>query len=236
MSDNVPIPETDVELWERQPWDTDLGYKVFQLWLKQDLPRNLDSAWREYKQQEYTPSGVRLKAPSYIKAMYDGHMTSQITGEYPTIGWEERVRKYDIDRQRKELVVWAERQRTVRNNEWDLADQLLKMAKKMLDWPIYEQFFEEGEFEGEKVQYLIIKPLKWGARDIAAIAKVASDLMRLSAEMVQGRYKMEMSINLSPEALEAIQVLEAHGLTVSDAVAEFENIIIETAHRYSVKK
>lgn len=236
MSDADSSHNTDAELWERQSWDTDLGYAVFQIWLKQDSPRNLDSAWRTYKQQEYTPSGRRLTAPSYIKQMYDGMMTSQVIGEYPKTGWEERVRKYDIERQRQELVMWAERQRTVRRNEWDLADQLLNMAKQMLEWPIYEKFFEEGEFEGETVQYLIIKPIKWGARDIASIAKIASELMRLSAEMVQGRYKMELSINLSPEALEAIKVLEEHGLTMTDAVSEFENIIIQAAKKYSVRK
>jgi hypothetical protein len=221
-----------IELWERQLWDTDLSFEVFSIWLMQDLPRNLDAAWRTYKDQERTPSGALVRAPSYIRAMHDGMMQSQLAGEYEQVSWEDRARLFDIEQQRIDIIKWAEKKKEVRREEWDIAKLMIQKAKLMLEWPIEEMYLEDYEIEGQNVPHVVIKPAKWGVRDISAMAKIASELLRLSAEMSQGKYEVEFTFNLSPQALEALRVLERHGLSVSEAVSQFEQILIEAATEY----
>lgn len=215
------------ELWERQEWDTDLAYHVFQIWMKLPFPRSLDEAWRQYKKMEYTESGARVRAPDYVKQMYAGAMDTQLSGQYPRVSWEERVRSKDLDEKRRDLILWTERQRTVKVDEWEMSRLLLQKAREMLEWPIYDEEVKQEE-DGT---YIIRQPARWNMRDIQAIAKVASELSRLATDMNQGKFAIEFSLNLSSEALQAVDILKQHGVQYSDVVQEFEQILIQASKR-----
>lgn len=223
------------ELWMKQPWDTDLSYRVFVFWLEMDKPRDLDAAWRAHLG---STARATDRAPEYIRRHYRGSTQDQQAGVYPSIGWEERARGYDIAEQRRQMVLWEERRNILRRKEWDAAEKLLSRAMEMLEWPIHEETYVEHEEVDEDGSVITIfqtvkKPVRWAIRDIQAMVKVASEVARLSAEMSQGKFQFELSVTLSSEALAAIDLLEKQGIQYPTVVKEFESILIDAARKYS---
>jgi DNA primase large subunit len=223
------------ELWTRQEWDTDLTFRVFNIWLEMEKPRDLNAAWRIHSNNTALP---HVRAPDYILQAYRGNTQDQRLGIYPAIGWEERVRGWDIEQKRQDMELWRERQNVLRKKEWEASEALLQRAMEMLDWPIYEEVYETGREVDEDgsvvaVHQTIRKPARWAIRDVQAMVKVASEVARLAAEMSQGKFEFHLSVDLSPKALEAIDILEKQGVKYPDVVNEFERIIIHTAEKYA---
>lgn len=225
----------ETELWKRQLWDTDLSFRVFNIWLEMDKPRDLDAAWRAHLGPTASP---HTRAPEYIRRHYRGLTQDQQAGVYPAIGWEERARGYDIAEQRREMLLWEERRNVIRRKEWEAAEALLSRAMEMLEWPIYEETYDQHEELDEDgrvitVYQTIRKPARWAIRDIQAMVKVASEVARVSAEMSQGKFQFELSVTLSPEALAAMDLLEKQGIQYPTVVKEFESILIAAAKKYA---
>lgn len=212
------------KLWERQDWEDDLSFRVFNIWLKLD-PRDLDEAWRIHTGEMYTSTGKLVKAPWHIKNAYEGKNAVQ-QEQGIKITWEDRARSFDIEVQRKEHTQWIDRRRKIRQDEFEMATMLFKKGREMLEWPIYT---EEEEVIDEKT---IIKrfPSKWALRDVQGMIKVGSELARLAAEMEQSILKF--TISFSPETLEAIEILKRYGIDASDVVGQFEQLVQDAARKY----
>lgn len=212
------------KLWERQDWEDDLSFRVFNIWLKLD-PRDLDEAWQIHTGETYTSTGKLVKAPWHIKNAAEGK-NAVLQERGLKITWEDRARAFDIEVQRKEHSQWLDRRRKIRANEYELSELLQKKAREMLDWPIYA---EEEEVVDDKT---VIKrlPSKWALRDVQGMVKISSELARLAAEMEQSILKF--TISFSPETLEAIEVLKRYGIDASDVVGQIEQLIQNAARKY----
>ena len=216
------------KLWERQPWDSDLEYTVFQRWLLQEFrPRDLDQAWRDHVGKDRTDTGRKIGAPSYIITAFAGNSSAQIElgSDYT---WEQRAREWDIEQQKSDLQAWDYRRHHLRLREWNVAMQLLNKAKEMLEWPLYI----EEEIHDEDGTTIIRTPTKWNVRDASSMVKTASELARLSAEMAQGHFRVDFYITLSPAAIDAMDRLMEHGVPRTELISEFEQIIMDAAKQY----
>lgn len=219
--------EARYKLWERQPWDSDLTWQIFHQWLMSD-DRDLDKVWRNHVNKTYTPTGSLIVAPSYIRKAYDGMTDVQIAHDQ-IISWSERARAFDNAQDNLDLEMAQQRKRRIRREEWSMAMLLLDKAKEMIKWPIYVEEIAEEDDDGNTIT-LIRMPMKWSLRDVQGLAKTASELARLSTDMVQGRYALDLNITLSRAAVDALNFLEDNGVPQSSLVAEFERILVEAAH------
>lgn len=117
--------------------------------------------------------------------------------------WQFRVQAFDdwrqaqvIEGERKELVAqgkeWAKRFRSVREDEWALAQQLLERGKQMVKWPLTQQSVREERYtldelrEAVAAQRFLVKsvtelhPSRWTVDTARGIIELASKLMRLA--------------------------------------------------------
>lgn len=210
-------------LWERQLWDSDTSFAVFQIWLKQDFrPRNLDKAWRTYLGKDRDKSGKLIHAPTAIHHAY--HATDNRSKKYPhSVDWPTRAAAFDAATAQEELEMWQHRRQQIRRQEWASAEALLEKAREMLEWPLYIRYEDGGK--------TIIQPVRWSIRDIQLFLKTASELSRLAAEMETSRAKVEMVFSFSEETIQAMRELDMRGIPSSMLVKEFEAIIQDAARK-----
>lgn len=95
--------------------------------------------------------------------------------------WAKRAEAYDADLRAKDAVLWEQRRLELQQRDWDIAHKLTDKVLAMLNFPVSEQHIEQ---DGKSVT---IYPAKWGARDMAQIAKTASEMARLAAGLATDR-------------------------------------------------
>jgi hypothetical protein len=95
--------------------------------------------------------------------------------------WAKRAEAYDADLRAKDAVIWEQRRLELQQRDWDIAHKLTDKVLAMLNFPVSEQHIEQ---DGKSVT---IYPAKWGARDMAQIAKTASEMARLAAGLATER-------------------------------------------------
>lgn len=135
--------------------------------------RTLVKLWERYQECD-DPRLVPTKRIATIKAWSKRYR------------WQERIRQAAVREtlaQERRLAVDRERERhAVRDREKSLAARLMDRAEEMLNWPLARQTREviEQGADGIVRTYQVIEPTRWSMRDAAAMADVASKLMRLS--------------------------------------------------------
>jgi hypothetical protein len=226
----MDVVEVQFMPWTRQAWETDKEWDTFQHYLLQPPPRNLDLAvQRWYGSEKHRSTGVVIVAASDIKRSASGRSVF-CPEDAVQLPWDDRARAYDLHVLKKELLNRQHQQNQVRRMEFETATKLMHKAQDMLDWPIYEEEVVYDEDEGVTI---VRMPSKWAIRDIAGMARVASDLARLATDMSMGNYQFHLNIALSPAAVEAMNYLERFGVRVDELVREYENTIIDTARQYA---
>lgn len=188
-------------LWDRQPWDTDTSYYIFQTYFLPMQPneRNLADAYRNYRLSKglskVNPKGKLIHAPGSWQQWADGqnpkgHKPAGTVFEN-SVGWPARARAYDTylqEQARKaEEEIWKQRQLQIRQKEWDAAEELWDRSKQMRRAPVFRQTTTDTIQEGGKVvnRTIIIEPADWKETDVVRSVEEASRLARKSAEMDQ---------------------------------------------------
>lgn len=192
---------TGNNLWDRQPWDTDTSYYIFQTYYLPMQPneRNLADAYRRYRLakglSKTTPAGTLINAPGAWKNWSEGRTSK---GQKPagtvfenSVAWPARARAYDTylqEQARKaEEELWKQRQLQIRQREWDAAEELWERSKQMRRAPVFRQTVTDVMREDGKTidRTIIIEPADWKEADVARTVEEASRLARKSAEMDQ---------------------------------------------------
>jgi hypothetical protein len=133
------------------------------------------------------------------------------------LAWEDHLA--EEQRKRAERVLtkdaekWAYRRTKLREDEYSTAERLIARANQILDLPLVESTIvtEHRIVKGEAipVQITIVKPIRVTQRDAGSLARDASHLLRMSAEMETSRDRTDVNIMSEPEKLERAQkVLE----------------------------
>lgn len=101
--------------------------------------------------------------------------------------WQDRIADYDEQLAAAELAAleaqWAARREQIREESWQLAQQLRQRAIELLSHPTVETTTTEIDTAEGKTVTIVIKPSKWAQRDIPAIAETYTKLARLAAGM-----------------------------------------------------
>lgn len=173
----------DVKPWERQSWDTAASYRAFHdFYLLQDPPRLIDAAFRGYRDE---PEGSKRTANAYFRRWARGHGSDDkpIKGAIP---WEARAAAWDDHLRALDREMWERRYKDLREREWQVANELLAKAEKMLERPL--DTAKSNTEDGKEI--VVVKP-KWGPRDAALMAKTGSELARMAAEIAPLRQRHE---------------------------------------------
>lgn len=208
----------ELKAWDQQPGESDIAYKTFRRWLLMTPERNVDEAYRKEIDKEYHRK-KRVHAPQEIVEAAKG--------------WDERAREWDIEQARRDTFYWQAQRREIRTNEYAVSKALMNRAKEMLDWPIYQDEVTETTDDNGQQITIIRKPAKWAFRDVSGMVKVASEIQRLAAEMESSISKLVIAF--TPEAVAAIEDLEAHGVSYSDVVRQFEQLLINAAAKQKTR-
>lgn len=95
--------------------------------------------------------------------------------------WAKRAEAYDAHLREKDAAIWEQRRLELQQRDWDIAHKLTDKVLAMLNFPVSEQHIEQ---DGKSIT---IYPAKWGQRDVAQIAKTASEMARLAAGLATER-------------------------------------------------
>jgi len=136
--------------------------------------------------------------------------------------WVERVRAYDahlaaVEQAAREQALaaeaarWAERRRQEREEEWAVAQQLIKMLAHPLT---KETVGEDGR--------TVVEPARWTVKDAATYASAGAKLARLAAEMETERVEHQGELTLHQIVQ---QIAATEGLDPSAVLAEAERLL-----------
>lgn len=124
------------ELWERQPWDTEVSYARFiEYYLPQENPRSLNEAYRLFKSQRSgKPVSPNARAPGYWAYWYRGD-DSQGNARPGTVNWQQRAQAWDEMQAQRALKELEDRQEAKRETLRRLADAALeKIGRVLIDF------------------------------------------------------------------------------------------------------
>jgi len=88
--------------------------------------------------------------------------------------WQDRVEVWERLKAAEDEAMWDERRRALREREWEASDRLMDKVEQMLKFPVARVTREDGT---------TIEPARWKLFDVARVAKAASELGRLAAEI-----------------------------------------------------
>lgn len=179
-----------VKPWDRQPWDTDKSYTYFRdYYLSLDpKDRSVPEAYRRYRASRgYAKVDVVLPG-SWVNwsrgANTQGKKPKGTVYEHAK-SWQERSAAFDQSKWQAEQDLWMERRKRIVEQEWDLADRLIKRAEDMLKARLFTTTTDDN---GRTV---IIQPTRWDESDIGRTMDLAFKLQRRAAGMEQGKLTVE---------------------------------------------
>lgn len=174
--------------WERQSKESNQAYEAARLYFEKRIDRSLSSVGKRLgKSQDLMERWSSRWSWVDRAAAYDAHM-DQI---------EQDARESALV---TDAAKWAERQRSLKEREFTLAEALLTKAEMMLKFPLQTQKVEK---DGKMT---IINPADWSLRDAAKLLETASKVARLSAGMVTEKTSNEVTMRMSHE--DALSELE----------------------------
>lgn len=171
--------------WERQDWETATSYARFADYYLSLPPdkRSLRAAYNNYRADQGL--GIAPSGPSGGWQRWEQGLDSRGAPIPGAMSWSERAKAWDFyiaklkaqelaKQAQVEAEKWAKRRIDLLEKEWQVGSTLLDRAQDMLRrGMLFRQVARDGR--------VVIEPVKWGERDIAANAKTGSDLARRSA-------------------------------------------------------
>lgn len=177
------MAEESIGVWQRQPWDTEVGFYVFQtFYLPQTGQRSVDEAYRQYIVQKYGRSPTRASKTCRRWANALDHLDKPIPN---ALTWAARAQAWDDHLAQQAQEHWAERTQALREREWKLAQALMDKAEQMLKFPLAEverTTKVEHTPDGQTIINHItqMNPSRWFFGDAARVIKEASRVARLA--------------------------------------------------------
>lgn len=161
MPDSTHVP--GVPIYERRAKEGAKPYAAFNAYLELGADRSV----RKVAQKVH-------KNPTLIQKWSRAH------------NWPERARAWDADAEKRmrdaeakamkaEAEKWAKRQISLRDEAYELGDELIKKAKAMLAYPISKQTVQQ---DGKTI---IVTPNKFSVGSAAKFIEVGEKLRRLAA-------------------------------------------------------
>lgn len=175
------------------------AYGYFKQFLSMDKPRSISRLARHLRMHRNSLLGYssRFKWVDRAAAYDDYSSTKEL----------ERQRMY---REKSELE-WAGRRDEQRQQEWDIAQQLLEKVRQMLQVPLFKETISERladlDPDGKIIieQIVSIEPLDWSALDIARYFEIASKVARLSTGMATDQKRIRIDVTaMADEELERL--------------------------------
>lgn len=214
----IVIPLEPAPLWERQPWDTDMSYAAFRLYL--GLPRGERSVLGAYRAHrpsaaQNLPKGKVLYPPNtwWHWSRANRHNGEPIDG---AVDWATRARAFDDDADAKDKALWEQRRQELRQREWDTASQLLDRANRMLTAVLFRRTVELED--GKQITYL--EPTKWEESDIGRTLKLAFDLQRRAAALPTENVQVSWEQELARSGIDPKRALDQ---AISAILADLQN-------------
>lgn len=170
---SIPLPESLARL----PDEPAGAYRALVDYIALGQSRSFDALAEQYRSDHSThPPTRRRNTLATWSVAYD---------------WQARIAAYDEHLAAAELAAneaqWAARREQIREESWQLAQQLRQRAIELLNHPTTEQISQVAtqEIDGRPVEVttIVIKPSRWAQRDIPAIAETYTKLARLAAGM-----------------------------------------------------
>lgn len=203
LSDEVIdlLPRDTQHVWYRQgaAGETQVAYAYFKQYLAMDAPRNVSRLARHLRmhRQSLMTYASRFKWTDRAAA-YDDHRAGKEL---------ERLR---VTREKRDLE-WLNRRDEQRQQEWDIAQELLERVRQMLRVPLFretvDEYLEGLDPDGKIIirQMVTFEPLDWSAIDIARFFDVASKMARLATGMDTDQRKLRVDVSaLTDEELERL--------------------------------
>lgn len=259
MSEEKIIPPTALEsargnIWAQmekdgKPFEPIAAYEMFLRYCDMPAPRSVR----------------RLAAEKGVK------VTVRTLETYSAkFSWQTRAFAYDryvsaLEQNAKDVArfnlqrKWTERRETVRNNEWNDAQELRKKAKDFLSMPLIEEKTTEEEIapDGKTIHKTIVRmPIKGTLNDVVRMLDLADRLernavdaetdriiidtpaSRRQSDVLKARASFAKSGELFPEKSEnerAEGIARAFNVTVAEILAPEEilpSIVTETASKF----
>lgn len=186
------LPNLKQPVWERQPGEPAAAYSSFIVY------RDLGSLNRTYAKVKDLKG---FKSEAQVEAW-----ASQLRWVERCNAWDAYLRTIVQGEQEKGIramaISWETRAARLKEEEWELAELMRSRMMEMLQMPLTRETIETGEHEGQAVIIKIIEPTGWGYRDIAAVAREASKIGRLAAEMPTDGARQQ--VDQGPKALSDI--------------------------------
>lgn len=137
----IEIENESRQVWEMQPWDTEMSYNAFvECYLAQNPPRTIAEAYARWQKK----NGRKVKYASHNKVMvpisfYNWVHARDTYGQRPigsvfenALTWPERAAAFDEDVYRKRLIAIRRKQTDLRDKEYETGDVLLDRAMTMI--------------------------------------------------------------------------------------------------------
>lgn len=110
--------------------------------------------------------------------------TGHWTRWYSRHNWKSRAEAYDVyldrEKRRAEAEEWKRRGEAIAEEQYELAQEMLKKVRQMLQFPLAEKTAKRTDEEGNEVK-VTVEPARWNFNTVARVGKVAIELARLEA-------------------------------------------------------
>ena len=190
----------DKTLWERQPWENQTSWALFQHYLNLEAPRTLTRAYALYRAARGLKEAAKKDVPGSYRNLAQGKRGNgdEIPG---SVTFEVRAMAFDDHVAALEREKWIKRKLALRESEWEAGSALIERAKQMLMFPVVKTVSEDGQ--------TIIFPAGWKFSDIPGILAAGSKIARLSADMVTDKVALDwraeaLRAGIDPTELENI--------------------------------
>ena len=166
-SDQAAAAASEDGIWTRRDGETGTAYAAFSTYRDLGPRRSIAEAYRQRTGKESAKQA-------------GGHWTRW----YRDHQWKTRAEAYDAHlddvKRRAEAQRWRERGEALVEEQFRLAQAMVKKVQQMLQFPLVRQMVEQTDDKG-KPQHVTIEPARWTFNSAARLAKVATELGRLAA-------------------------------------------------------
>lgn len=112
-----------METWDRQPQESAKAHSAFLDYCRMGPGRSLGKLSAIYRQKDGDPT-AGIPPTRLLRTL------ERWSSKY---GWQKRVEAWDAELQRQEQARWEERQRQVRDADWQMGEELRALAGKILE-------------------------------------------------------------------------------------------------------
>lgn len=163
---------TAPRIWERMPHEPPKAYAAFVIYRSLGKTRSTREVYELTKGLEPGSKKVGGIPPYFSKwSSHYGWVSRAAAFDEHMLGVAQEAEEEALSQSAR---MWAHRFNTQREQEFDLAQQLISKVEEMLSFPVAKTVVEEG---GRKIT---VYPTDWKPSDITAFLKTASTLGRLA--------------------------------------------------------